>query len=157
MSDQLTITASVSRDSLGLADLNIDDGSAYELVTAGPGLRRWVRDLAVAPAVHGAAQVSARMDLQVAPVSVRVLASTKASLDTRSAALVAAFSQLRFNLTITIDGGTETWKCFAADGGPSADGSSSDGSWDKYGLLAAYRQVYAFQVPRQPVPVDGVM
>lgn len=153
----LTITASVDLSGLSLPDLNINDGTAYEIVRAGPGGMRWIRDWAVAPDVHGAQEVSRRLDITTIPLAVRVKATTMSSLNVRVAALIVAFSQPHYNLTITIDGQTSTWKCFAADiTGSDSSGSSGDGTWDKYSLAAHYRQVYDLQVPRQPVPVAGV-
>lgn len=157
MSD-LTIVASIGRGRLDLADLDLNDGTAYELVAAGPGIRRWVRDWAVAPSVHGASQVSSRLDVQTAPIAIRVKAATMATFEARCITLIEAFAQLRFQLTVSIDGQPQTWKCFAADGGPAtADGSGADGTWDKFSLMVGYHQVYAFQVPRHPIPVAGVM
>jgi hypothetical protein len=157
MSD-LTVAASITRDRLSLADLDLNDGTAYEIVRAGPGVRQWVFDWAAAPSVHGEQPVSARMGNQVAPVAIRVKGSTKTQYDNRAKALVAAFSQLKFHLLITIDGTTEEWKCFAANMSPaSSDGSGGDGSWDKFSLMAKWHQVYSCSVPRHPIPVSGVM
>ena len=62
----LTITALITRDSLSLADLNLNDHSAYELVSYGPGGRQWVFDWASAPSVHGEQPVSGRLGNQIA-------------------------------------------------------------------------------------------
>lgn len=159
MSD-LPISALITRDNLPvpLADLDLNDHTAYEVVSYGPGGRQWVFDWASAPSVHGEKPVSARLGNQIAPVIIRVRASSRATFNTRCQALVAAFSQLRFHLKFQIDSGVlEEWKSFAADITPAtADGSAADGSWDKYSQ-ARYHQVYAISVPRHPVPVTGVM
>jgi hypothetical protein len=155
----LVIAATVTRTLLpgSLAPLDFNDHTAYEVVSAGPGGRHWVFDWASAPAVHGEQPVSARMGNQTAPLAIRVKATSKSTFDTRCKALVAAFSQLRYTVSFTIDSGTaDAWKCFAADIGPASDGGG-DGAWDKFGLIAKYRQVYALQVPRHPIPVTGVM
>lgn len=154
MSD-LTIACSVTRTRLpgSLAPLNLNNHTAFEVVSAGPGNRRWVREWATAPSVHGATEVSRRMDIQTAPLVLRALGSSAAVLNTNTAAMVAAFSQSRYNLTLTIDGVTSTWKCWAADITPG-----EDGELDKYRLaVATPRQLYRLAIPRHPIPVAGVM
>jgi hypothetical protein len=157
----LTITALITRANVGsgLADLDLNDHVAYDLVSYGPGGRVWVWDWASAPSVHGEQPVSGRMGNAIAPVMVRVKASSRATFETRQTALVAAFSQLRYHLKFSIDAGTvEEWKCFAANLTPSGpDGSQADGSWDKLSQMAGYHQTYSLQVVRHPVPVTGVM
>jgi hypothetical protein len=158
----LTITALITRANVPggpLADLNLNDHTAYDLVKYGPGGRVWVWDWASAPSVHGEQPVSGRMGNPTAIVAVRVKASSRATFETRCVALVVAFSQLRYQLKFSIDAGTvEQWRSFAANITPAgADGSASDGSWDTNQQMAKYQQVYALQVPRSPVPVTGVM
>lgn len=152
----LDIAAAVTRAHVPggpLADLNLHDGGNYELVTAGPGSRRWVRDTAAAPSVHGEVQVSARMAMGVAPWVIRCKGTTQANLETNKAKLITAFSQLTYNLTLTIDGATETWRCWAAD---ITEGD--DGTHDKFRLLTSPRRcLFVLQIPRQPVPVSGAM
>ena len=147
----LTVAASVTRPILGGGDLNLNDGTTYQIVTAGPGSRQWVRDLATAPSVHGAVPVSERMDLQTMTWIIRVIGTSAASLQTRSQQLVNAFSQRHYHVILTINGQTDEWACYAANIQPS-----DDGTYDKY-RLAAFRQVYVMQIPRQPVKVSGVM
>lgn len=160
--DHLTITALVTRQNVPggpLADLDLNDFVGYEIVSYGPGGRSWVFDWASAPSVHGEQPVSARMGNQTAPVVVRVKATARATFEARELALVTAFSQLRYSLKFSIDGGTvEEWKCYAANVTPAApDGSAGDGSWDKFSQMAGYHQTYALQVVRHPIPVTGVM
>lgn len=157
----LTITASVDVTDLGiedLDDLNINDYTAYEIVHVGPGVTRWIRDWATAPDVHGAQEVSRRLDMTTIPLAVRVKGSSMSQLVTRSGLLIAAFSQAHYEFTLGIDGSSITWACLAADIGPSdSSGSSSDGLFDKFSLAAKYRQVYDLAVPRQPIPVSGAL
>lgn len=142
----------------GLTDLDINDYSAYEIVRIGPGVTRWIRDWATAPDVHGAQEVSRRLDLSSIPLAVRVKGTTMAQLVTRAALLNAACSQAHYELTLGIEGSSITWACFAADIGPSdSSGGSSDGTFDKYSLAAKYRQVYDLTIPRQPLAVAGAL
>lgn len=137
----------------GSADLELNDKTAFAVVLFGSGRRTWVRDTAAAPSVHGEVQVSARMGLGLAPVKVRALGSTTAALKANVLLIVAAFSQLHFGLKVVWDTTwSEQWACFAADGGID----TSDGSFDPL-LGMAHQQVYSWQVPRQPIPVTGVM
>jgi hypothetical protein len=158
----LTITALITRQNVPggpLADLNLNDHSAYDLVSYGPGGRTWVFDWASAPSVHGEQPVSGRMGNSTAPVAVRVKASTRSTFQTRCVALVTAFSQLRYHLKFSIDSGTvEEWASFAANiSSASADGQSANGAWDLVQQMAKYQQVYLLQVPRSPVPITGVL
>lgn len=137
----------------GSADLELNDKTAYSVVLFGAGRRSWVRDTAAAPSVHGEVQVSARMGLGLAPVKVRALGASTAALKANAVAMVDAFSQLHFHLKVIWDTTwSEEWACYAADGGHD----TSDGSFDTL-LAIAHQQVYSWQVPRQPVPVSGVM
>jgi hypothetical protein len=152
----LDVAASITRAHVPggpLSDLNLHDGGNFEVVSAGPGSRRWVRDTAAAPSVHGEVQVSARMGMGIAPWVIRCKGSTQGQLETNKANLVAAFSQLSYSLTLTIDGATETWKCWEAD---ITEGD--DGTHDKVRLLTNPRRcLFTLQIPRQPVPTVGAM
>lgn len=146
----LLVAASVTRDRTDPPDvpLNLEDPGTYRIVTAGPGAVSWVRTEATSPYVHGATIVHARKELVVTPLAVRVYGATANQLHANIATLRAAFDQFRYQLTITIDGETYTWKC-----GP-ADYSPGRGDWDKFALMA-HQQVYVFSIPRDPTPVAG--
>lgn len=152
----LAIVCTVTRTNLpgDLDPLDLNDETNFEVVSAGPGSRRWTREIATAPSVHGGEEVSRRLDMQTAPLVIRAYGSTPAGLRTNSGLLVATFSQSRYNLTLTIDGQTDTWKCWAADITPG-----ENGEWDKYRLShpTRPRQVYSLTMPRHPIPTAGVM
>lgn len=153
----LTITGSVTRLLVPggpLAALSVQSPGAYSIISVGPGLIAWRRQTAESKWVHGRYLTAAVMDVEMAPLKIRVYGSSAAALDANTAALLAALHQFAYQLTLTIDGITTTWSCEPADGGPA--GAEEAGSWDKFSLMER-QQVYAFQIPRNPVPVAGSM
>ena len=153
----LTITGSITRLLVPggpLAALSIEAAGTYRIVSAGPGLIAWRRTTAESKWVHGRYLTAATMDVELAPLRIRVYGASAAALDANAAALRTALHQFAYQLTLTIDGITTTWSCEPADGGPV--GAEEAGSWDKFSLMER-QQVYAFQIPRNPVPVAGSM
>lgn len=147
----LTVVASVSRTELGLSALDLSVPGTYEVVAAGPGARTPVLDEVTGRYVSGSAVLNVTWARGSLSLVVRVYATTHAALATRTQALVKAFSQRSYQLTLTIGGQTSTWKCHAATIAPSG----GDGV-NKYELMhASPMQTYTLSVPRQPTPVAG--
>lgn len=147
----LTITGTITRTELALADLAFQDAGVYQVVSAGPGALGWRREVATSPYVHGETLVSAVKDVGRAPLVVRALGTSASQLDTRIAALVRAFEQFSYSITLTIDGVVKTWTCEPADYAPG-----DSGTLDKFGLMAKMQEIH-FDIPRHPVPVAGSM
>lgn len=156
----MAITASVSRATVPggpLADLSLVSAD-YDLLSFGPGALSWRRQTVESRWVHGRFLVSAVKDADVAPLEVIVYGTSSADLDAKTRTLLDAFEQWTYDLTVTADGVAHTWRCEPAEYSPSA-GSGQRGSYEHFGLVAgaSAQQVYAFSIPRRPVPVAGSM
>jgi hypothetical protein len=143
----LNIVAKVTRSSLSLGDLDINDHSSY--VLAGPqamgGTVQWDRKQVSAPWVDGDITVARRRQNVMDTLSVYVKGSTQADMDAKIGALIAAFCQDRFTLMITVGSQQHAWDCEAAD---------YSVQFDTVHLHALYA-VTTFQVPRKPVALSG--
>lgn len=147
----LVIAASVTRTELGLADLSLENPGSYRVVSAGPGSVSWRRRVAASPYCHGEALVSAVKEEVTQALVVRVYGSTAADLNTKTAALLRAFDQFDYRLSLTIDGVTSTWACQPANYSPMGRGELEPN------LLRARMQAYALEIPRNPIPLIGAM
>lgn len=148
----LTISATVTRADVPggpLADLAFDVNSTYELVDVDRGATTKRRVVATSPFIDGGANAGSVKDMSALTLTIRVLGATLADVDAAVAALRTAFDQASYQVSITIDGATETYDCWDYDAEQPVDSS-----WNKYGLMA-HRQTYRFVLPRQPNPAAG--
>lgn len=153
MADDLSVAASVTRTSLGLGDLSLSQAGVYEVVSAGPGTKTPILNEVSGRYVSGSAVVNVTWGRGTLPLVVRVYGSTHAQLAARTAALVAAFSQKAYQVTLTLGGQTSTWKCHAATIAPAAGDTLN-----KFELMnGAPMQTYNLSIPRQPTPVAGAL
>lgn len=129
----------------------------YDIVNFGPGALSWRKQTAEAQWVHGRVMTAAVKDVEVAPLEIEVYGSSSADLDANTRALLDAFEQWTYDLTVVADGVTHTWRCEPADYAPSAGRRS--GAYEHFSLVAGAQafQAYTFQIPRHPVPVAGSM
>ena len=149
---ELVTAASVTRTELALADLDLNDKTTYGVMAAGPGAKSWRRQTAESPFMHGRALVGAVLDTEVAPLRIRVKGSTDSVLNTNLNALLRAFEQFTYDLTLTIEGVTYTWRCEPADYTIGDRG----GEINTFVRLANQEWV-SFEIPRNPIPVAGVI
>lgn len=144
----LSISALVSRTSLSLGNLDINDGTNYRL--AGPiafsGAVQWERTQVGAPWVDGQITVERHRSNSVEPLSVYCAGSTMATLDANIGTLIAAFSQDRFTFQLVVGGANHAWDCEAAD--------VQQVLYDTAHAVAKYVTV-TFSVPRKPIPLAG--
>lgn len=145
----ISVSCSITRTELALADLNLSDSSNYKLIGIGPGTLEWNRQYASSPYVHGEVLVNAVKSQGNLPLSVRCLGSTQSSREANVAALCRALEQFIYNLTVTVEGVTYTWQCDPADYSLDDKGEIS-----KFHRLAKQTVVTA-QVPRHPIPIAG--
>jgi hypothetical protein len=147
----LTLIALVSRDLLGLGALNINDHENYRVAPGFLGGQvTWVRSTAASPYMDDEVTVHRRRGKVTEPVVVEVLsgdAGTSTKMQSNVNALVQAFSQDNFTLDVTVNGQKHTYSCEAAD---------FQIAWTGPRLVAKQLQV-AFQMPRAPVPIVGVV
>lgn len=146
----LTITGSVTRTELALADLALNDDT-YKIIRGswGPGEVVWRRQAVSSPYVDGSFLVNATRDQVTTPLGIRVTGSSRTDCMNKVGTLCRAFEQFSYELTITVDGTDFTYTCDPADY-----------SWGEGGALQtfhikAYKQEVNFMIPRSPIPVAG--
>lgn len=148
----LSVAASVSRTSLSLGDLALeDDETGNRLVQFSVGAIAWRRNTVRSPFVAGDMLVSAVKEQVSSNVTVRVHGSSASQLHTRLAALARAFEQFTYHLNIILGGVQYSYVCQPAD-----YVVGDEEGWNKYGLMV-YQQDVRFNVPRNPIPVVGGM
>lgn len=148
----LSLDVAITRTELALADLLIQDpANGYEVVRLGPGSRSWRKETVKNAYVHGDTLVNAVLDVQVAPMTIRVSGLTLATANSRLETLLDAFSQFSYSLGVIIDGETWVWVCQPADASVG-----EGGSFNKFHTMAHMYEV-TLSIPRNPVPISGVL
>lgn len=144
-----TVTVTVT----GATSLALTAANGYEVNVEGlgPGPRTYRRETVTSPFVRGRFLIDAQLDSTTAPLSIWVGGNSAAQLSTRISALIAAFDQLTFTLTVVIDGETYEWACEPADSVVGDSGTFD--FWD----LGAFQQVVHLNIPRDPLPVAGAL
>lgn len=148
----LSLSVRVTRALLSLGDLGLQDPTnGYEVISGGPGTVGWRLTTVQSQYVHGNTLVSAVKDVSIAPLKIRVKASSHGTLDSRLDTLLDAFSQFSYFLGWTIEGVTEKlWLCQPANYSVSSDGAELS----KFHLMAKQYEV-SLEIPRHPQPITG--
>lgn len=142
-----SFTASVTRSALGLPSLNINDGVNYKI--GGEimgGTVQWERKTVSSPFVHGDFTVLRRLQNVSERIPIYVYGSSQTTMVTNARALIDAFIQPLFNLTMTLDAQTYTYQCEAAD---------YTYQWSNAHMFSG-QVVIEFQVPRMPLALVGI-
>jgi len=154
-------TITVSRTSLSLSPLDVNDEATYFLLFDGfsGGGGRWDRKMVQSPYVDGEYEVGKRLQNTEVSLGIVVKGLTQTAVDTAVAALVnkttgAFTAQYTYNVTITIAGYARTWQCYAADWEIDWKGGWIDGVVPSVG---PYYAPVALAMPRKPIPVAGEM
>lgn len=147
----LVVACTVTRTELSLGTLNLNDGSTYEIVRAGPGARRRRRKTVSSDWVHGELVVADPLTAGERRLRVRCKANNGTGLATAISAVVAAFSQGTYTVSGTFDTGFpfEWVNCTAADIEP---GEGEE--WEKFSLHS-HQQEIALSIPSSPVSASG--
>lgn len=133
------------------AALQLEAPGTYRVVSAGPGATTWRRETVQSPFIHGEALIGAVKEQGSMNLKVRVYGTTDSNLASRVATLLAAFEQIEYTITFTVNSvAWGTWVCQPADYAP---GASNDGL-DPWGLRAK-QQEYSFVIPRNPLQSAG--
>lgn len=143
----ITLAASVSRPNLGLGDLSINDYLNYRVVSLMGGQVVWTRNAVVSAYMDGDVTVNRRRANIDEPVVIDVLGATQAAMQANVDALVQAFCQDSFIMTLTVGGQTHGYYCESAD---------YQMLWEGPKFIAQQIQIH-FNVPRRPVPQLGVI
>ena len=150
MRDQITVTGSVTRASLGLGPLDLSDG-AYEIVSLTVGGVQWRRAVAEGRYQPGRALLHAQQSTVTDVLTVRVYGVSDAQVENRVLALRKAFSQFAYTLTTAIAGITRTVVCEPAD-------MSIGGDDTRQKTLTYHRmREVVLSIPRDPELEDGAM
>lgn len=146
----MTVALTVSRTLLSLSTLDVSVtpyriGGPDQLIDAGTVTHRndWVRS----PYLEGATLAGTVRDLvDGCTLDVDVVGADQAAIKTNVTALIAAFTQFVYVLTLSLDGSTWAWTCGPADYkvGPAEESNV-------YGLLCPVRFLFS----RQPVASSG--
>lgn len=142
----ITLAALITRTSLGLGDLDINDHLNYACgVPLLGGEKRYRRNQATSAYQRGAVEISATLDDVIETVTVEVMGTSQSNLMANVTTLRDAFAQGSYQLKLTINGVQHTWACKRAD--------------EQYeistGRLAARQLKWVFSVPRLPDAVAG--
>lgn len=109
-------SAYVTRSLLGLGHLDLLT-DPYDILIEGldPGQRSWRRTTAESPFVPGRVLMNAVLDTPTRLIPVDVSGTDLADVQTNVAALIAAFSQMHYQVHITLGTAEYAWVCEPAD------------------------------------------
>jgi hypothetical protein len=142
----LTLTAYVTRDELGLGDLDINDGVNFKVAGAFMGGSvAWQRNNVSSPYIDGDITVSRRRGDIVEPVEIWVYGDNHTELRDNLGELLTAFTQENYNLSFNFDGRNRKYDCKCAD------------------YTVSYEQAFVhskmhkvvFNIPRNPIAIYG--
>lgn len=138
--------ATVTRESLGLPVLNINDHVNYQLgdQILG-GSQTWNRQSVKSPYVDGETLVNRTRAQVQEQFQVQVFGGTQTEMQQNIAALIAAFTQFTYQLSVQIDDATYTYQCDTAD--YTVD-------WTNFRMMA-HKALVKFQIPRSPKLING--
>jgi hypothetical protein len=154
MSD-LPISVVITRAELTLADLELNDHTAYATVGFGPGRRIRRNTYNKSGNAHGGTLNNSVLDVIVRPLIIRVLATSQSQLNTRTQTLLQAVEQSSFTIVETVSGAATTYDCMTSDdSGPTDPAGGDTDLWDKFQLMK-FRHAYRFAIPTQPQPLTG--
>lgn len=155
MASDLDISYVITRTSLSLADLelNTDPGNTYRVITDSMGIGdvSHRRLTASSPWVPGEALIASVKEQVSMPLGIRVTGTTNATLKNNVVALINAFSQFSYTITVTLD--SQTWGVY--DCQPADFSVGSSGTYQNYHMIA-FKQDVTLQIPRNPIVSSGV-
>lgn len=141
MSDFAFFEATVSRTFLGLPTLSLNDRVSYIVADQIFGAQQtWNRQTAKSPYVDGEFLINANRALVQDRFAVQVLGASQSQVQQRMTALIAAFSQPSYTLTLTMEDASYPYYCQPAD-------FTVDWSRERW---MARQALVTLTVPRQP-------
>lgn len=135
--------------STGSGNLNIENPGTYRIADLNVGGISWRRMTAKSPYQHGEFLIGAVKDAETGVISIRSYGSDVETLEANVAALLDAFSQFTYHVSVTIDGVVHEWSCEPADAA-----MNQDQGFDKF-AQEALQQLWTFRFPRSPIPIYG--
>lgn len=140
------VTCSVTRTSLALADLNLNDHTAY--YPSGDifgSTVSWRRTTVKSPFVESEFTTNRVRNLVEDKFAVNVIGADQVTMANNITTLINAFSQDNFNLTVQLDAQPYTYACEASD-------YTMD--W-QIGRMHSLQTEIKFALRRSPVPING--
>lgn len=141
----LTLSVLVSRELLGLSDLELNDHSKFILAPSSPGQITWQRQTASSIFVDDDVTIHRRRSKVTENIVIEVKGSDQGALQANLTEILNAFIQDNYTITTTFDSTEYQWLCEAAD---------YQVIWDGPRVISKQVQVQ-LQVPRSPVPLQG--
>lgn len=143
----LSLHVVVTRDLLGLPDLDINDHASYYLSpTFLGGQVQWNRNQVTSPFMDGAVTTQRSRQMVNETVQLEVLGDGNAELKDNIDALILAVLQDSFELQVGVNNGAYRYQCETAD---------YKLFWQGPRFMACQAQV-ELTIPRQPVALTGV-
>lgn len=143
----LGLSVVITRASLGLPDLQLNDHDAYYVSSDQfmGAQSAWTRNQVSSPFIDGSVTVSRQRAMVNEPLSIEVLGEDPLDAQSKITALKQAFDQSDFNIGVQLGAATWQYQCEAAD---TTIARSTP-------RLVANQWQVVFSVPRQPVPITG--
>lgn len=130
-------------------EIDLEDPGTYRIISWGPGPITWRRRQVNSFYVHGSTLLGAVKENPVLPLSILIEGANDNELHTNIAFLLRAFEQFRYRVGITVNDEEFEWYCQPADYQANRDATLNAAHW------RANVQVYTFNIPREPIPVEG--
>lgn len=111
----LTLSVLVSRDLLGLTDLEVNDPGNYKVADLLGGTQERNRASYGAPFTDGQRTAHSALRNVAEPFVIEVFGDNPADLGLNLAVLLDAFAQDQFTVTVTMDGHAEVYVCESSD------------------------------------------
>jgi hypothetical protein len=142
----ITLAGTITRTTLALADLDINDHLNFILgVPLLGGQGKYDRNKTGGSYMEGEVTVNRKMPNITEIVTVEVRGAAWSDVMANALLVRQAFTQDNFVLNITINGNAHSWQCEAADW-----------SYDlSQGRIASGMPKFTFEVPRRPIALAG--
>jgi hypothetical protein len=144
----LTISGTITRTELSLAALDLNTGG-YKIIEWGPGAVEHEKMTVASAYIDGSFLMNSKKMQVESALGIRVTGSTQVDCWNKMGALLRAFEQFEYTLSIVMDGTTFTYTC------DPADYAVGDGGLIQKFHLMAYKQEVKFLIPRRPTPTSG--
>lgn len=132
-----------------VGDIDLQNPGTYQIVDLGPGVITHRRRAVSSPYVHGDTIVGAVKESVTMTLTILVEGDDSDDLAEKTSVLLRAFEQFRYRVGLTLDGVDYEWYC-----GPANYRANNDGLF-RASHYRAHVQVYTFQIPRDPIPIEG--
>lgn len=151
---EILVAVSVTRDELSLPDLELNDtlnDGPFRVIRAGlgPGPSTVRLGKTSSEVVDGDFIYAYSLETVVMPLAIRVTGEDASEVNSNIELLVAAFRQLSYQLTFSVEGAPFSYICQ-----PAQISYGAEGVIQEFHMKARQQEV-RFQIPRHPSPVAG--